>query len=438
MADNMADIDTHNEIIEYKFSSILAELPGINQEAKDNMMKEFSSLSMYYKNTLLDQLEKFESTRAKFIDSFLFDSNQMDMEQIEQEHWGSLGEVLKAKADARATAVKTANAVRAAEKQKEQVVTPPKFSKKIEKKNYASMQNLDDLIGLEKVKVKIRELVALTEMSKYRQQYNLKPQTQALHMIFKGNPGTGKTTVARLLGQILHEIGVLSKGHVIELDRSHLVSRYQGDIEQRIVQYAEEAKGGILFIDEVYSLHQPGDHNDQGKQGIEVLLKVIEDKRDDFICIGAGYVDRVNQFLGSNPGLLSRFPIHIDFDDYSNEELHDIAISMFEERDYKIDDSFTDQFMECLEEERKKDNFANGRIVRNIVEAAIREQSLRLFDMDREITEKELIEICGTDFKYEPVVLESENKKTSKDESKAKADEGESVEQAKETETANA
>src|SRR5699024_7398649 len=183
--------------------------------------------------------------------------------------------------------------------------------KTIEKKEYESLKHLDDLIGLDEVKQKIRELIALTELSKYRQQYNLKPQMQSLHMIFKGNPGTGKTTVARVLGQILNEVGVLSSGHVIELDRSHLVSRYQGDIEQRIVQYADEAKGGILFIDEVYSLHQPGDHNDQGKQGIEVLLKVIEDKRDDFICIGAGYVDEVNTFLTRNPGLVSLFEIYM-------------------------------------------------------------------------------------------------------------------------------
>jgi len=380
------DFDMNHEIASFGFWNIIQDSPHVSEEQKQKMMKAFESLSYYYKTTLLGQLEKMEKAggrnndtkKMEFIESYLFSSSDQALQK-------STSSVLPLSTS-------------------EDVITPI-VNKNREKKDYLSLLELENLTGLDRVKLEVRKLLAFTEMSKLRKKHNLKSERQSLHMIFKGNPGTGKTTVARLLGKILHEIGVLSIGHVIELDRSNLTSKYQGEIEQRISEYAEQAKGGILFIDEIYSLHQKGDHGDQGKQGIEVLLKVIEDKRDDFVCIGAGYVDEVNEFLGSNPGLLSRFSIHIDFDDYTIEQLLKIAQGMFEERDYVMDESFKELFKQCMVEEMKGENFANARVVRNIVESAIREQSLRLFNSDKIFTEKDLITITGADFKYEPVIL---------------------------------
>lgn len=387
-----ADLDFHHDIVDIAFSNILQEFPDISEEDKQKLMNAFESLSYYYKDTLLVRLEnrgdykrfndKFK--KIEFIRSFLFD----DVDDTKE----------------RTKKFVTLNDDESSLLQQE-VIAPIIHKTAKKKKDYMALTELENLIGLDRVKLEVRKLLALTEMSKRRKQYNLSSPLQSFHMIFKGNPGTGKTTVARLLGEILHEVGVLSSGHVIELDRSQLISKYQGEIEQRIVQYVEQAKGGILFIDEIYSLHQEKDSNDQGKHGIEVLLKVMEDKRHDFIFIGAGYTSNVNEFLKSNPGLVSRFPIHIDFEDYTVEQLLDIAVSMLEERDYVMDDTFKELLAKNLQEEMNRDNFANARVVRNIVESAIREQSLRLYNSGKETGLEELMTIISEDFKYESVKL---------------------------------
>lgn len=398
MADGV-DIALEHDLADSSFLKIMNDLPELTEEDKEKMLEAFKSLSWYYKNSLLGQLEKPEkfslrdnSKKLNLIKSFLGDELGRDLSTNTKHQYQWLSD-------------EQAYISTQPETPK---IKPKVIANNLTAKDVSSLLELENLIGLDQVKLEIRKLTAFTEMTKLRQKYNLKSNKQSLHMIFKGNPGTGKTTVARLLGKILHEIGVLSIGHVIELDRSNLTSKYQGEIEQRINEYAEQAKGGILFIDEIYSLYQRGDHGDQGKQGIEVLLKIIEDKREDFVCIGAGYIGEVNEFLGSNPGLLSRFSIHINFDDYTTDQLLDIAVHMFEERDYIMEDSFKELIQEYLQKEKDTENFANARVVRNIVESAIREQSLRLFNSDLKITEKDLMTIIGDDFKYEAIKLTKE------------------------------
>lgn len=397
MADGV-DIVLEHDLADTSFRNIVNSLPELVDEDKIKLVEAFKSLSWYYKNNLLGQLEKTEkinknshSEKVQFIKDFLHEELgnfiEITTQPQHQYQWPT---------DEQAYISTSPQSPK---------VLPKIIHNNLKAKDISSLLELERLIGLDQVKLEIRKLTAFTEMTKLRSKYNLKSNKQSLHMIFKGNPGTGKTTVARLLGKILHEIGVLSIGHVIELDRSNLTSKYQGEIEQRINDYAEQAKGGILFIDEIYSLYQKGDHGDQGKQGIEVLLKVIEDKRDDFVCIGAGYIDEVNEFLGSNPGLLSRFSLHIHFDDYTSEQLLEIALQMFEERDYTMNDSFKEKLSQYVLKEKERENFANARVIRNIVESAIREQSLRLFNSNEEITEKDLMTILGEDFNYEAVSL---------------------------------
>lgn len=384
--------ELHHNIADFAFSNIVQELHDLTDENKQKLIEAFQPLSYYYKDSLLAELEKPDkyrgingkSQKLEFINRFLFEDLDEAKEKSKQSTKPSdLIETLTSQA----------------------VAIAPKVHNRIKNKDFMGLAELEKLIGLERVKLEVRKLLAFIEVSKLRKQYNLKTSQQTLHMIFKGNPGTGKTTVARLLGSILHEVGVLSSGHVIELDRSNLISKYQGDIEQKMVQYAEQAKGGILFIDEVYSLYQEGDPSDQGRQGVEVLLKVMEDRREDFICIGAGYSNEVNKFLDSNPGILSRFSIHIDFEDYTIDQLLDIATGMFEERDYVMDDFYKELLTTCLQEEKGNDHFGNARVVRNIVESAIREQSFRLFNHGKEMSEKELMTVTGDDFKYEIIRL---------------------------------
>lgn len=394
------DFEWSHDMANYGFRNTLQDLPGLVEDQKDQMMKAFEPLSYYYKNSLFKQLDKLDksldsnSQKVEYIKKFLFgESNDAPKENMIYSCVPALYKetvmtpmVINPGLQKEATSVAT-------------TVVEEGYKKRI----YQSLNELDKLTGLDNVKQEIRKLVALIEISKLRRKYNYKSKKQSLHMLFKGNPGTGKTTVARMLGKILNEIGVLSIGHVIELDRSNLTSKFQGDIEQRIVDYAKQASGGILFIDEIYSLHHKGDNNDQGKQGIEVLLKVIEDKRDDFVFIGAGYVNEVNEFLGSNPGILSRVAMHIDFEDYTIDQLLDIATGMFDEQDYAMDASFKELFLKCMEKEIDTVNFGNARVVRNIVESSIRQHALRLFNSDQEIHQEDLNTICGEDFHYKKV-----------------------------------
>ncbi len=282
--------------------------------------------------------------------------------------------------------------------------TDPKQSAKILKHN--SELNLIDqrfstFIGLEHFKEIIKEIYATKLMNSKREEMGLTVNKQVLHMIFKGNPGTGKTTIARELANVFFQLNILSKGHFIEAERADLVGEYIGQTAQKTRSLVQRAIGGILFIDEAYSLARGG-HKDFGREAIDTLVKQMEDHHDDFILILAGYPTEMEQFLSLNPGLKSRFPFHIPFHDYELDQLIKIAIQIANEREYELSDKALWKLRSHLREklQHKVSHFANARYVRNLIEKTIRMQAIRLLHVN-EYTLKELMELKAEDIQFE-------------------------------------
>ncbi|HSW09352.1 MAG TPA: AAA family ATPase [Bacillota bacterium] len=257
---------------------------------------------------------------------------------------------------------------------------------------------LDSLIGLAEVKRLVKEIRAFAVIQARRAREGLAAEATALHMIFRGNPGTGKTTVARLLGKILHGAGVLENGHVVEVERADLVGQYVGHTAQRTREQIRRASGGILFIDEAYSLARGGD-KDFGREAIDTLVKAIEDHKD-FIVILAGYRLEMRAFILANPGLRSRFPLHLDFPDYTGGELLAIADLMLREREYRLDREAHQELAWRFDGQRPReggpDNAGNARLVRNVIEQAMRRQACRLLGQER-IGREDLVTITRAD-----------------------------------------
>lgn len=243
----------------------------------------------------------------------------------------------------------------------------------------AALHELDRLIGLERVKDLIRELQAFVEVQRRRRAAGLRSEPQALHMVFKGNPGTGKTTVARIIGRLLKEMGALEKGHLIEVERADLVGEYIGHTAQKVRDQVKKALGGILFVDEAYSLARGGE-KDFGKEAIDALVKGMEDHRSSLVLILAGYREEMDWFLRQNPGLRSRFPIHMEFPDYTADELLRIAGRMAADREYVLPEEARRHLLAYLESPagRREWERGNARMVRNILEKAVRRQAVRL------------------------------------------------------------
>jgi Holliday junction resolvasome RuvABC ATP-dependent DNA helicase subunit len=244
------------------------------------------------------------------------------------------------------------------------------------------MARLHKLVGLEKVKKEVETLTNLVRVNQMRRERKMAVPPLSLHMAFTGNPGTGKTTVARLLAQIFRAIGVLEKGHLVETDRSGLVAGYVGQTAIKVNEKVAEAMGGVLFIDEAYAL-ATGDEEDFGREAVDTLVKLIEDHRDKFIVIVAGYPAPMQKFLDSNPGLRSRFNRFIHFDDYTPDELFAILGRMCDEHGYKLSESastFTRSLLTAMHA-RRGENFANGRDVRNLFEQSLANQANRVGPM---------------------------------------------------------
>ena len=243
------------------------------------------------------------------------------------------------------------------------------------------MKELEQMVGLENVKELVYEIYALLQIGHYRAEAGLQSAAQVYHMIFKGNPGTGKTTVARILARLLQSMGVLSKGHLVEVERADLVGEYIGHTAQKTREWIRKAMGGVLFVDEAYSLARGGE-KDFGKEAIDTLVKAMEDHRNQFVLILAGYTLEMEAFLLSNPGLPSRFPIRMTFHDYTTDQLIQIAELMARERDYTLLPQTLQKLRQMViaEKNARLYSFSNARFIRNVLERAIRNQAVRLLE----------------------------------------------------------
>ena len=258
------------------------------------------------------------------------------------------------------------------------------------------MEELNELIGLDMVKADVKELINLVKVQKMREDKGMKTVPVSLHLVFSGNPGTGKTTVARILSKLYKEIGVLSKGQLVEVDRSGLVAGYVGQTAIKTQKKIEEAKGGILFIDEAYTLAKEG--NDFGQEAIDTILKAMEDNRKDLVVIVAGYTNLMENFINSNPGLKSRFNKYIEFKDYSADELIEIFDMQCRKYNYTLNPEAKETIEKVIRdrEASKGANFANARDVRNLFETIITNQASRVAQMENP-SEEDLITIMPAD-----------------------------------------
>jgi probable Rubsico expression protein CbbX len=261
------------------------------------------------------------------------------------------------------------------------------------------LQELDrELVGLAPVKKRIEDIAAFLVVSKARSQLGLEAATPSLHMSFTGNPGTGKTTVALKMAQILHRLGYVRKGHVVSVTRDDLVGQYIGHTAPKTKEVLKRAMGGVLFIDEAYYLYRPENERDYGQEAIEILLQVMEGNRDDLVVILAGYKDRMDTFFKSNPGMSSRIAHHIDFPDYGEGELMQIAEKMLAAQHYRFGEGARTAFEQYLARRMQQPHFANARSVRNALERARLRAASRLFaEHNRALTESDLTTLAPED-----------------------------------------
>ncbi|ALG67244.1 CbbX protein [Beggiatoa leptomitoformis] len=256
-----------------------------------------------------------------------------------------------------------------------------------------------ELIGLKPVKTRIRETASLLLVDRVRRSLDLQASSPSLHMSFTGNPGTGKTTVAMRIAEILHRLGYVRKGHLVAVTRDDLVGQYIGHTAPKTKEVLKKAMGGVLFIDEAYYLYRPENERDYGQETIEILLQIMENQRDDLVVVLAGYKDRMEQFFHSNPGMSSRIAHHIDFPDYSIDELVKIAKLMLEQQQYEFSEEAEKVFADYLKLRMSQPHFANARSVRNALDRARLRQANRLFARQgASLTKKDLITLQADDF----------------------------------------
>ena len=257
------------------------------------------------------------------------------------------------------------------------------------------LAELDELVGLQSVKTDVRRLTSLLRIQKVREEREMPTLETSHHLVFTGNPGTGKTTVARLLSQIMRTLGLVSKGHLVETDRSHLVAGYVGQTATTTREVVESALGGTLLIDEAYALARGGD-NDFGREAIDTLVKFMEDHRDDLAVIAAGYPEEMTTLIDANPGLKSRFTRTISFPDYTTDELVQIFERMSKDTEYHLDESGHTALRSLIDAEPRTRGFGNARFVRNVFEEAVGRQAERLASVETP-TEEELTTLTAAD-----------------------------------------
>jgi probable Rubsico expression protein CbbX len=263
------------------------------------------------------------------------------------------------------------------------------------------ISNLEsDLIGLAPVKARIREIAALLLIDRLRKTVGLTSSNPGLHMSFTGSPGTGKTTVALKMADILYKLGYIRKGHLLTVTRDDLVGQYIGHTAPKTKEVLKKAMGGVLFIDEAYYLYKPDNERDYGSEAIEILLQVMENQRDDLVVILAGYKDRMDIFYESNPGLASRIANHVHFPDYSAEELLAIAKIMLAEQQYKITSQGEEVLLKYIQLRKQQPLFANARSIKNALDRARMRQANRIFELNSQVplTKADLVTLDTSDF----------------------------------------
>jgi len=262
------------------------------------------------------------------------------------------------------------------------------------------LEQLDnDLVGLEPVKRRISEIASYLLVTRARQRAGLLASTPTLHMAFTGNPGTGKTTVALRMAGILHKLGYVRKGHLVTVTRDDLVGQYIGHTAPKTKDVLKRAMGGVLFIDEAYYLYRPENEKDYGQEAIEILLQVMENQRDDLVVILAGYSARMKTFFESNPGFRSRIAHHIDFPDYDDAQLLQIAEKMARESEYRLSDDARDALREYIALRRQQPDFANARSLRNAFDRARLRQALRLVQWEGSVGVNDLVTLEASDIR---------------------------------------
>jgi probable Rubsico expression protein CbbX len=260
-----------------------------------------------------------------------------------------------------------------------------------------------ELVGLQTVKGYIRQLASLLLVTRLREKMGLETERPTLHMSFTGHPGTGKTTVAMKMAAILHNLGYLRRGHLVVATRDDLVGQYVGHTAPKTKEVLKKAMGGVLFVDEAYYLYRPENERDYGQESIEMLLQVMENQREDLVVILAGYQDRMETFFQHNPGFRSRIAHHINFPDYTLDELTTIAELMLRERNYRFDDESRKAFVEYLELRRKQPHFANARSVRNAIDRIKLRQASRIVTHGGSVFKEELMRIDAADIRQSRV-----------------------------------
>jgi probable Rubsico expression protein CbbX len=263
----------------------------------------------------------------------------------------------------------------------------------------AIFEQLDEeLVGLTPVKTRLREIAALLLVERVRRKLGVAGEKPTLHMSFTGNPGTGKTTVALRIAEILHKLGFVRRGQLVSVTRDDLVGQYIGHTAPKTKEIIKKAMGGVLFIDEAYYLYRPENERDYGQEAIEILLQVMEGQRDDLVVILAGYADRMDRFFASNPGFRSRIAHHIDFPDYRDDELSDIAELMLKQQNYSFSDEAREAFSRYIVLRRQQPLFSNARSIRNALDRAKLRQANRLMrDPDRDLSARDVTTLDASD-----------------------------------------
>lgn len=264
-----------------------------------------------------------------------------------------------------------------------------------------------DLVGLDEVKRRVREIASLLMVDRMRRSIGLDAEPPTLHMCFTGNPGTGKTTVARRMGQVLHQLGYVRRGHVVAVTREDLVGKYVGHTAPKTQEMLDRAMGGVLFIDEAYGLYRADNERDYGQETVEQLLQVMENERDDLVVIMAGYRDKMQRFFADVPGLASRIGHHLHFPDYDLDELAAMARQMADEHAYRLSPEAEQMLRTHLSRQKRDPRFANGRTVRNALDQARLRHAHRLWDAVGEqaaLTKADLVTLEAADIPDAPVV----------------------------------